>query len=553
MNPELKDAAWDGDVEAVRRLLAAGADPNAADEDGCLPLQYASFGTVECFDELLAAGARVEAEVLARCLNSACLYHNSAMIKRLLELGADVRLQALGETALHAAAEAGDVEAFGLIVAAGARVDCRDERGRTPVHRAALIRSIPILKLLLAAGADLHAQDDERATALDLVHRREYIAYPNESALDEDEVDTALWLREAMEATGHTAPGLRRRELNRMRVQAKDGADTFVEVDLDRGRCGCGEERCVHLDMATDVVMANGRHWRWLMLSAFHKELRRGDVAAAQHWASWLARCEGEQVPLDYMRKIWSEETADLDLAVWLHGDVTVDQAVVRFCRAPKVWESFEWWTCFHEWEECHKGVSKQPLTGLADELVVRTGDLEERRPMAQVREDALAELTGSGRLTSAQAGVCRTRYRSKRFENEDFVLAQLLLGRLPLPARESAGDAVDVDARWTDGSTLLLPPTYAYDYHSFAGKQRMREWLEKHPGSGFRFGVDTSPVDLRWSGGLVPLFWRVLAWQKGGKSAMHRLAWHELAVETEALVRFSAWCGWWPEDAVEG
>ena len=116
-----------------------------------------------------------------------------------------------------------------------------------------------------------------------------------------------------------------------MKVQAVEAGDGFVEVDVEEGKCGCGQRKCIHRDIATDVVRDKGRRWRWLILSAFHKELRRGDVPAACHWASWMAHCDGAAAPLEYMRKIWSEETADLDLAVWLHAeDATAEGGVAN-------------------------------------------------------------------------------------------------------------------------------------------------------------------------------------------------------------------------------
>jgi hypothetical protein len=337
-----------------------------------------------------------------------------------------------------------------------------------------------------------------------------------------------------------------------MRVQTAEGSDGFTSVDVETGTCNCGQRKCIHLDIATDVVRERGRRWRWLILSSFHKELRRGDMVAARHWACWMAHCDGKDAPLEYMRKIWSEETADLDLAVWLHADdATVGGGVARFCAATKVWELQEWWTCFETWQERRKGVGHESLGGLAD-LLARPAPGADGLLIEGLRADALKELVGAGRLTLAQAEVFRTRYQSRRFENEDFVLAQLLSAQLTAPSRRFTADVdVQVDGSWTDGSTLLLPPPYAYDYHSYFGKARMRSWLERNPGVGFGFGVDTSPVDLRWAGGLVPLFWRVQAWQNGGTPAMHVLAWHELEVKPEALRRFTAWCGWWPEVAV--
>lgn len=337
-----------------------------------------------------------------------------------------------------------------------------------------------------------------------------------------------------------------------MKIQTNQNSTTFTTVDVAAPSCSCNQPRCIHLEIASDLINNGGRRWRWLVLSAFHKELRRGDVAKASHWAAWFARCDGPAAPLEYMRKIWCEETADLQLAVWLHSDAaTVDSAVTRFCAATKFWELPELWAAFQEYAELRADPTRRvPGTWASDFAAAEAG--EDAAALAILRTRALADLAADGRLSAAEVAVFQRRYASGRFENEDFMLVILLTSRLPRDAMsEIPQPAPELAAEWTDGSMLLLPPDYAYDYHLFFGKARMGAWLAAHPGSGFRFGVDTSPIDLRWAGGLVPLFWRVQAWQFGGTAAMHRLTWHELPIEPAVLQRFSAWCDGWPEDAL--
>lgn len=208
MSDELNDAMWDGDFDAIYRLIAAGADPNAPDEDGVLPLVCAAGHGIAMFRALLDAGARHDPEVLALCLNYACQHRDDmAMVEHLLELGADVGALALGETALHAAvSNGGDLAVLDRLLAAGATVDVRDRRGRTPFQHAATFRYITVLERLVQAGADVHAVDFEGATALDLVIRRDAIAYPDEFPVRQDELDTAAWLRKAMADTSVMGP-----------------------------------------------------------------------------------------------------------------------------------------------------------------------------------------------------------------------------------------------------------------------------------------------------------------------------------------------------------
>jgi hypothetical protein len=84
------------------------------------------------------------------------------------------------------------------------------------------------------------------------------------------------------------------------------------------------------------------------VVSAFHKELRIGNVNNAQYWATMLVPHRGKHGVITYMRNILFEETRDLPLAKMIlrlssHGrDVTIldmQRAVARFTKAPKKWE----------------------------------------------------------------------------------------------------------------------------------------------------------------------------------------------------------------------
>ena len=67
---------------------------------------------------------------------------------------------------LHRAAKTGDIEVLNALVAAGADVDGRDDRGWTALMHAANEGQDPLVELLLAAPADPDAQAPDGATAL---------------------------------------------------------------------------------------------------------------------------------------------------------------------------------------------------------------------------------------------------------------------------------------------------------------------------------------------------------------------------------------------------
>jgi ankyrin repeat protein len=85
-----------------------------------------------------------------------------------------------GVTALHSAAEQGDVATLKQRLAAGDLVDARDDRGRTPLHRAAIAGQLKAAALLLDRGADPNARAEGEMTPL---HFAAMLAHPELAGL----------------------------------------------------------------------------------------------------------------------------------------------------------------------------------------------------------------------------------------------------------------------------------------------------------------------------------------------------------------------------------
>lgn len=64
-----------------------------------------------------------------------------------------------GETALHRAAKAGDLDMVRLLLTYGARVDVTDQYGETPLHFAIRGHNPDVIRLLLEQGADPDWED----------------------------------------------------------------------------------------------------------------------------------------------------------------------------------------------------------------------------------------------------------------------------------------------------------------------------------------------------------------------------------------------------------
>lgn len=136
--PPLSAAVSYGWVYPTKALLWLGFDPNIEPRDSTLTPLDCAVGNddVELVRILLKAGANPKARD-----------------KESL-------------TPLHLAAGGGDAACVRLLLASGADPNARNDFDRTPLHNAAFVGSAECAKLLLAAGADPTAWDKKHRTPL---------------------------------------------------------------------------------------------------------------------------------------------------------------------------------------------------------------------------------------------------------------------------------------------------------------------------------------------------------------------------------------------------
>ena len=167
------DAAMHGDAEALRTLLADGADVNAAHGDGMTGLHWAALnGNAEIVRLLIGAGAALEAGTRLGAhtpLHVAARAGHGEVVEILTGAGANAAaLTGTGAAPLHFAAAAGDVRAVTALLEHGAPVDAREpEWGQTPLMFAAALGRTEAVVALLEAGADATIS----ARVMDLVER----------------------------------------------------------------------------------------------------------------------------------------------------------------------------------------------------------------------------------------------------------------------------------------------------------------------------------------------------------------------------------------------
>jgi ankyrin repeat protein len=196
-------AAQNGDIEAMKVLLDAGADIDGPDKLEMPPIIYAvNMMRVESVEFLLARGAKVDARdhLGHTALIQAVNRDSPEMVRMLLKAGADVnaldrtrvsllmqaslantqdvipllekagaRYASAGEE-MMAAASYGDAVRLRVLIAAGAPLEFRMNsvygHDITPLMAAALQGQTVAVRALLAAGANVNAVDSGRQTAL---------------------------------------------------------------------------------------------------------------------------------------------------------------------------------------------------------------------------------------------------------------------------------------------------------------------------------------------------------------------------------------------------
>jgi ankyrin repeat protein len=154
----LRSAAFVGDLSAMRRVIAGGAQIDWVDYDGWTPLFWAVFADrVDAAKLLLEKGANVNHKDKSgrTALYWAALRLPPDIIDVLLSHGAvlNVKEQRRGWTPLMRAARSGNEGAVKILLAKGADPNMKDRRGYTALRLAALYRKEDVAEMLLAGGA----------------------------------------------------------------------------------------------------------------------------------------------------------------------------------------------------------------------------------------------------------------------------------------------------------------------------------------------------------------------------------------------------------------
>ena len=169
--PALIVAARRTDGDAVRTLLAQGADVNTRYGDGTSALHWAvHLDSGDLANLLIAAGADVNAadDHGVTPLSLACLNGSIVLVETLLEAEADPNAtRTSGETALMTAARVGRVDVVRSLLAAGADPNATEATlGQTALMLAIAENHTPVARVLLEAGAGVSTRTANQFTPL---------------------------------------------------------------------------------------------------------------------------------------------------------------------------------------------------------------------------------------------------------------------------------------------------------------------------------------------------------------------------------------------------
>ena len=165
-------AADQGNIEAVKKHLDAGVDIHVLDKKyGFAPLHYAAEGGYkEIVELLLAKGADVnQRDKIGKTPTYwAMRYGRKEVTAILRKHGGKTEIELAPKTSIWNAVAANNIQFIKELLISGEDVNAKvGPRGGSPLHATGMFGRKECAEFLIAKGADVNAKDDRGETALD--------------------------------------------------------------------------------------------------------------------------------------------------------------------------------------------------------------------------------------------------------------------------------------------------------------------------------------------------------------------------------------------------
>jgi hypothetical protein len=172
------DAADQGNVSAVKSLIAAGKPVDGRGRFDATPLMRAAFqGNTDIVKYLISVGANVNARDVggATALHMAARRGHDSVVKQLLDARANPdQPDHEGWTPLMRATLQGHKKAAEMLIESGANVDATNTQRETALMMAAFTGNADLTKLLINHGAQRDIADSNGLTAAEIAFQRGY-------------------------------------------------------------------------------------------------------------------------------------------------------------------------------------------------------------------------------------------------------------------------------------------------------------------------------------------------------------------------------------------